>query len=309
MQAAAAAAPWTTKTLPVFGNHLGNPTRFTGASSSFHSTPASFAKWRNKWDCHKISCCQNIVQSEKGARKASRNYERYVVRQKRAEGKKALKDYLLYGKSLPHLQDGSTGSFANSHAIPRFKTFRKGPQTHWSSNSWQGVHNHRKNKKDKERFCNFFHDDHHVHPDDIFEAVFGAHYGFTWSQISWEGFHFRDKSFRFRWSGRESRREKIPCDSEDEESADESRETASVGSHAHRVILGLQPCGPLTLEDVKTATHLNYLRPVDVACSFRASALRWHPDRHPGSSQAMAEEKFKLCVNAYNSLCSVLKAA
>lgn len=150
-------------------------------------------------------------------------------------------------------------------------------------------------KKDKERFCNFFHDDHHVHPDDIFEAVFGAHYGFTWSQISWEGFHFRDKSFRFRWSGRESRRERIPCDSEDEESEDESRETASVGSHAHRVILGLQPCGPLTLEDVKTA--------------FRASALRWHPDRHPGSSQAMAEEKFKLCVNAYNSLCSVLKAA
>jgi hypothetical protein len=32
------------------------------------------------------------------------NYERYVVRQKRAEGKKALKDYLLYGKSSPHLQ-------------------------------------------------------------------------------------------------------------------------------------------------------------------------------------------------------------
>jgi hypothetical protein len=26
-------------------------------------------------------------------------------------------------------------------------------------------------------------------------------------------------------------------------------------------------------------------------------------------AQAMAEEKFKLCVNAYNSLCSVLKAA
>lgn len=32
------------------------------------------------------------------------NYERYVVRQKRAEGKKALKDYLLYGKCSPHLQ-------------------------------------------------------------------------------------------------------------------------------------------------------------------------------------------------------------
>ena len=26
-------------------------------------------------------------------------------------------------------------------------------------------------------------------------------------------------------------------------------------------------------------------------------------------AQAVAEEKFKLCVNAYNSLCSILKAA
>ncbi|KAG2575892.1 uncharacterized protein LOC120642193 isoform X1 [Panicum virgatum] len=280
-----AAAPRTMKTLPVLRNHLCDPTRLAGASSSFHSTPASFAKWKDKWDCPK---------SEKGARKASRNYERYVVRQKRAEGKKALKDYLLYGKSSPHIQDGSTGSFANSHEIPRFKTFRKGPQCHWSSEPRQGVHNHRKSKKDKARFCNFFHEDHYVHPDEIFEAIFGTHHGFTWSHISWEDFHFRNRSFRFRWSGGESHRERIPSDDEDE-SEEDSRETTSVGSHAHRVILGLPPCGPLTLEDVKTA--------------FRASALRWHPDRHPGSSQAVAEEKFKLCVNAYNSLCSVLKAA
>ncbi|CAL5029137.1 unnamed protein product [Urochloa decumbens] len=278
-----AAAPWTMKTLPVLRTrtHLCEPTRLAAASSSFHSTPASFAKWKNKWDCPK---------SENGARKASRNYERYVVRKNRAEGKKALKDYLLYGKSSPHLLDGSTGSFSNSHEIPRFKTFRKGPQSHWR----QGVHNQRKSKKDKARFCNFFHENHYVHPDEIFEAIFGTHHGFTWSHISWEDFRFGDRSFRFRRSGGESQRERIPSDSEDE-SEEDSRETTSVGSHAHRVILGLPPCGPLTLEDVKTA--------------FRASALRWHPDRHPGSSQAVAEEKFKLCVNAYNSLCSVVKAA
>ncbi|WVZ87795.1 hypothetical protein U9M48_034378 [Paspalum notatum var. saurae] len=271
-----AAAPWTVKTMPVLRSHLCDPTTRLASSSSFHSTPVSFVKWKNKWDCHK-------------------NYERYVVRQNRAEGKKALKDYLLYGKPSPHLQDGSTGSFANSHAVPRFKTFRKGPQTHWSSK--HRVHNHRKSKKDKERFCNFFHEDHHVHPDDIFEAIFGAnHPGFTWSNISWEGFHFGDKSFIFRWSGGGSRRERIPSDSEEDcGSEEDTRETTSVGSPAHRVILGLPPRGPLTLEDVKTA--------------FRESALRWHPDRHPGSSQAVAEEKFKLCVNAYNSLCSVLKAA
>jgi hypothetical protein len=51
---AAAASPWTMKTLPMLGNHLRDPTRLAGASPSFHSTPASFAKWRNKWDCHKV---------------------------------------------------------------------------------------------------------------------------------------------------------------------------------------------------------------------------------------------------------------
>jgi hypothetical protein len=45
---AAAASPWTMKTLPMLGSRL------AGASPSFHSTPASFAKWRNKWDCHKV---------------------------------------------------------------------------------------------------------------------------------------------------------------------------------------------------------------------------------------------------------------
>ncbi|KAL6651729.1 hypothetical protein ACP70R_010654 [Stipagrostis hirtigluma subsp. patula] len=255
----AAAAPWVKGSLPVLRSHLADPARLA-AASSFHSTPASLAKWKTKWDCPK---------SEKGQRKASRNYERYVVRQKRAEGKKALKDYLLYGKSSPHLQDGSTGSFANSHEIPRFKTFRKGHYTHFSSKSRQGVHNHRKSKKDKARFCNFFHEDHYMHPDDIFEAIFGAQHGFTWSHRSWEGFRFRDKSFRFTWTG-ESHKERVPSDSEDE-SEDDTRETTSVGSHTHRVVLGLPPCGPLTLDDVKTA--------------FRASALRWHPDRHPGSSQ------------------------
>lgn len=272
-------APWG-KALPVLRNHLCEPTRL--AASSFHSTPIAFAKWKNKWDC----------KHEHGARKLSKNYERYVIRQKRAEGKKALKDYLLYGKSSPHLQDGSMGGFSNSHDIPRFKTFKKRPHTHSSSKSGQGVHNHRKSNKDRTRFYNFFHEDHYVHPDKIFEAIFGEH-GFTWSHISWEGFHFRDTSSRFGWTG-ESRRERVSSQSDDESEDDIRETTTSIGSHAHRVILGLPPCGPLTLDDVKTA--------------FRTSALRWHPDKHPGSSQAVAEEKFKLCVNAYNSLCNVLKA-
>lgn len=271
------AASWG-KSLPGLRGHL-----CAAAAASFHSTPVSTAKWKSKWDC----------KHEHGERKLSKKYERYVVRQKRAEGKKALKDYLLYGKSTPHIQDGSIGSFASSHDTPRFKTFRKRPQDHSSTKSRQGVHNQRKNKKDKAKFYNFFYETQYVNPENIFETIFGDHHGFTWSHISWEGFHFRDSSSGFRRTS-ESRRGRVASESEDE-SDDDTSETAGLGSHAHRVTLGLPPCGPLTLEDVKTA--------------FRASALRWHPDKHPGSSQAVAEEKFKLCVNAYNSLSAVLKAA
>ncbi|KAF2936658.1 hypothetical protein DAI22_04g318000 [Oryza sativa Japonica Group] len=154
----AAAAPW--RAVLRTTHLLVDPTRL--AASSFHSTPVSSAKWKDKFDC----------KHEHGARKLSKNYERYVVRQKRAEGKKALKDYLLFGKSSPHLQGGSTGSFANSHDIPRFKTFRKGSQSHGSTKSRQGVHHHRKCKKDRERFYNFFREEYYVHPDKIFEDMF-----------------------------------------------------------------------------------------------------------------------------------------
>ncbi|KAJ6744409.1 CHAPERONE DNAJ-DOMAIN SUPERFAMILY PROTEIN-RELATED [Salix purpurea] len=45
---------------------------------------------------------------------------------------------------------------------------------------------------------------------------------------------------------------------------------------------------------------------LDHACSFRLSALKWHPDKHQGASQAAAGERFKLCVDAYKSLCDAL---
>ncbi|KAJ6754702.1 CHAPERONE DNAJ-DOMAIN SUPERFAMILY PROTEIN [Salix purpurea] len=63
-------------------------------------------------------------------------------------------------------------------------------------------------------------------------------------------------------------------------------------SHSDRTVLGLPPTGPLKIEDVKNA--------------FRLSALKWHPDKHQDASLAVAEEKFKLCVNAYKSICDAL---
>ncbi|KAJ8551637.1 hypothetical protein K7X08_021652 [Anisodus acutangulus] len=77
---------------------------------------------------------------------------------------------------------------------------------------------------------------------------------------------------------------------EDFEEYPETVFQATFGSYSERAILGLPPRGPLKIEDVKNA--------------FRLSALKWHPDKHQGPSQAAAEEKFKSCVTAYKSLCS-----
>ncbi|TYH95438.1 hypothetical protein ES332_A12G105600v1 [Gossypium tomentosum] len=127
------------------------------------------------------------------------------------------------------------------------------------------------------------------HPETIFHAVFGKKC-YTWSfsgdftfRSSESGFEWREKS---DWTNQRT---------EEWEPSSESElvdESYAVGSCSDRAILGLPPTGRLKLEDVKKA--------------FRLSSLKWHPDKHQGPSQAMAEEKFKTCVAAYKSLCNAL---
>ncbi|KAJ0265418.1 J domain-containing protein [Hirschfeldia incana] len=69
-------------------------------------------------------------------------------------------------------------------------------------------------------------------------------------------------------------------------------EPLMVGSQSDRKALGLPLAGPLKLEDVKTAYHI--------------SAKKWHPDKNQGASKEAAQEKFKLLVDAYDSLCAAL---
>ncbi|KAB2052105.1 hypothetical protein ES319_A12G096800v1 [Gossypium barbadense] len=127
------------------------------------------------------------------------------------------------------------------------------------------------------------------HPETIFHAVFGKKC-YTWSFSG--DFTFRSSESGFEW------REKSDCTNqrtEEWEPSSESElvdESYAVGSCSDRAILGLPPTGRLKLEDVKKA--------------FRLSSLKWHPDKHQGPSQAMAEEKFKTCVAAYKSLCNAL---
>ncbi|KAH7315562.1 hypothetical protein KP509_21G054900 [Ceratopteris richardii] len=72
-------------------------------------------------------------------------------------------------------------------------------------------------------------------------------------------------------------------------------EPLTIGSPSDRQTLGLCPYGSLTVEQLKKA--------------FRASALKWHPDRHEDAAKVKAEAKFKDCGAAYKSLLNALTKA
>ncbi|KAF8094758.1 hypothetical protein N665_0354s0045 [Sinapis alba] len=109
--------------------------------------------------------------------------------------------------------------------------------------------------------------------------------------------HHRDhSSSRFsNNSNKKSWRSKHHRIYEDEDDGYTSTESSDSDSESepnqasHRQALGLSPSGPLNLKDVKHA--------------YRTCALKWHPDRHQGSTKEAAEAKFKLCSVAYQSLC------
>ncbi|GMI67621.1 DNA J protein C72 [Hibiscus trionum] len=252
-----------------------DPTATTHVGS-FHSTPFTCEKWKNKWNFDKRSSQQ-----------PAKSYGRYAVRQKRAEAKRDLRNLLFSGRA-------SNISFQDEDPIWKFDgtdgwnsdgSVKKNRSTF--SGRRAGKSNRRKSKRRfrRESFSEDF-----DNPETIFEAAFGNKW-YTWSfrgdftfRNSESGFEWREKS---DWSNQRTEEQETTSEREDEDEA-----YAVVGSCSDREILGLPPTGRLKLEDVKKA--------------FRLSALKWHPDKHQGSSQAVAEEKFKTCVAAYKSLCHAL---
>lgn len=160
------------------------------------------------------------------------------------------------------------------------KQYSKGSRRNWTGN--QGTrHSGRKGFE----FCE---DDFDV--ETIFRSAFGGNRTFYWSFINEENPQWRSSSgYSNYYGGNWKYRVEYDYDSSSESDNLES-DLAS-----ERVALGLSASGPLKLEDVKNA--------------YRACALKWHPDRHQGSSKAIAEEKFKHCSAAYQSLCDKLAAA
>ncbi|KAM7276148.1 hypothetical protein ACFE04_018014 [Oxalis oulophora] len=236
-----------------------------------HSTPISCAIRKIKWN------------NDGKKTQAHKNEIKFSTRQKRADTKRALKDLLFhYGSSHASVRgEESLWTFGEDSEKPDNKGRKLSQQ---AAKSQQ--------KKIRRKTWN----DSSSEDDDIdWETINRAKKWSTWSydpfQSSTFEFEWRDQSDS-NWSTNRRTREWDTA-SESESDVDVS---CTVGSSSDRIVLGLPSTGPLKIEDVKAAiTNLYPFR-------FRSSALKWHPDKHQGPSQAMAEEKFKLCVNAYNSL-------
>ncbi|XP_077247558.1 chaperone DnaJ-domain superfamily protein [Tasmannia lanceolata] len=268
------------KNLLILRNSFSPPSHF----SHFHSTPISLAKWKNKWN----------PDTEKGQQPA-KNYIRYATRQKRADARTNLKD--LLSKTTSHKvsfqdddiawrADRTSNRDVEEDTQPRSKKSSGKAKPHRSSHFGKRQHTGSKRKQRKENFYDYY-----GNPETIFHATFGNRC-FTWSFRSWEDSQSQNSPFGFEWRDgsdwkHNTRRLWETCESDDDE-------PSVIGSFSDRTTLGLPSTGPLKMEDVKSA--------------FRASALKWHPDKHQGPSQAMAEEKFKLCAEAYKSLCTALSS-
>ncbi|CAN1169444.1 hypothetical protein LINPERPRIM_LOCUS19811 [Linum perenne] len=205
------------------------------------------------------------------------NHVRFAVRQKRADTKKALKHLLFNNGSSGLSQDERLWNFG---AEDRNTTDRK---RHPKSANRRSHSAQPKRKFRRRDSCDEADSD---DPESTFQAKFGNKW-YTWSFNSSTSRGSKSESTHWTWRNLndEERGNAKP-------ESDEEEPPIVIGSCSDRRTLGLPLSGPLQIEEVKTA--------------FRVSALKWHPDRHEGPSQAMAAEKFKLCVAAYKSLCSVL---
>ncbi|XP_020246755.1 uncharacterized protein LOC109824543 isoform X1 [Asparagus officinalis] len=251
---------------------LGNPQNPQAIFASlFHSTLVWFAKWKSKWDISK----DEGSHQQPSKQCLGQPYVRYAVRQKRANAKRELNDLLSGKLSKNYIWDQKLSWGAEEITSGRKdSSHSENPKR---NKGWQ-------NKK------SFYYDDDCEQSEPNFSATFGGHKFYTWS---WENPNFQSSTYGFEWRDETNweKSKKRFCNESDVE--DDSSNV--VGLYSHRVALGLPPTGPLKLDDVK--------------CAFRASALKWHPDMHQGPSQAIAGEKFKQCVDAYNSLCNALKSS
>ncbi|XP_062230503.1 uncharacterized protein LOC133928263 isoform X2 [Phragmites australis] len=182
---------------------------------------------------------------------AGQPHIRFAVREKRADAKSALKNLLLSGSPY---QESSNKQMRKQKVSGKSNGQRSCP----------GKNRHSKNKCGH-NWRNFDEDD----CTDTSYGTFGGKRSFTWYWPE-DGDGLGSSPSGFQWRD-ESQTTKSRKKFWNESDVDEEEELVHDNLQSHRISLGLPCLGPLKLDHIKSA--------------FRASALKWHPDKHQGPSQ------------------------
>ncbi|XP_058207551.1 uncharacterized protein LOC131320739 isoform X2 [Rhododendron vialii] len=257
---------WATR--PALLNSQANPFNLR-AISLFHSTPVLDRKRRTHWDSR---------------------FDTYSKRFRKLQSKQTLLRNV--GAFAEHLFQSWRNGFEESDSF-------SSEDSSWSRREFGAKDSKRGSTSTKGSYSNSRSSFHFCDDDNDYETIFfrsafggnrfGGNRSFYWSFIEedfpnpnrWQSSSGHQNNYRTSWNWRHGEDEYYDSSTESD-----SSETDLV---SYRLVLGLSPSGPLKLDDVKNA--------------YRTCALKWHPDRHQGSSKAVAEEKFKACSAAYESLC------
>ncbi|XP_057508978.1 uncharacterized protein LOC130791729 isoform X3 [Actinidia eriantha] len=248
---------------------------FNIRASLFHSTPVLDRRRRTHWD------------SGGGANRDSsrpRRFNHYSNRYRKLNSKHTLL------RNVSALADQLFQSWQNgfdeydSSSRQNSSWFRREYEAKDCKRGWTSTKGPHSSGRRAFHFCE---DDDDI--ETIFRSACGGNRHFYWSFVGEDFPRWKSSSGFYNtnqtsWNWRHRNEEDYDSSSESDSSESDMM--------SDRVALGLSASGSLKLDDVKNA--------------YRACALKWHPDRHHGSSKAVAEEKFKACSAAYQSICDKL---
>ncbi|KAL7599087.1 uncharacterized protein LOC111908852 [Lactuca sativa] len=236
----------------------------------FHSTPVLDRRRRTHWE----SAGSFYRSSSRRPNFNSRRQRKFYAKHEMLRNASAFAENIFQG-----LNDDDEFDPSSSQGSSWFRGHSGPGGTRGNSKGAQA-------RARKKRF-QFYEDGEDV--ETIFRSAFGGNGFYFWSFINDESprnssgfYNNHGASWNFRHQ----------FEDEDEDGYSSESNRLETDLTKDRITLGLTRSGPLNLEDVKNA--------------YRVCALKWHPDRHEGSSKAIAEEKFKVCSAAYQSLCDKL---
>ncbi|PIN03627.1 hypothetical protein CDL12_23863 [Handroanthus impetiginosus] len=249
-------------------NPEANP--FQIRASLFHCTPVSERRRRTHWDS---------ASSFRSSPRKFNQYSKRLQKQNLLRNVSEFAEHLFQSWQSDRDEQDQPPHRGNSWFRPSFREdgYKRGKSRYRTS---------RASTRDFE-FCDDDYDD--VEFESIFRSAFGGDRYFYWSFTTDDEPRYRSSS-SYSSNYRTYNSWKYQYDEEYDSSSEYEKPMTDMTSD--RLALGLSASGPLNLDDVKN--------------EYRACALKWHPDRHQGSSKVIAEEKFKACSAAYQSLCDKL---